>query len=132
MGRVCLFSYESSLKMVKKTIYFGRFISTPTPTELLIRSGAVLVAGEDGSGVIEEVDWEVKDPEEAKRKFGIADVETTGNDDGFFFPGFIGMSHFFRSLCCGRNYREELLASYYGNVDYGSQRRLVIGPACYR
>ena len=87
-------TYESVLKMVKKTIYFGRFISTPTPTELLIRSGAVLVAGEDGSGVIEEVDWEVKDPEEAKRKFGMVDVVTTGNDNGFFFPGFIGMSHF--------------------------------------
>jgi hypothetical protein len=99
LGRICPFleflerNYESFLKMVKKTIYFGRFISTPTPTEPLIRSGAVLVAGEDGSGVIEEVDWEVKDPEEAKRKFGMVDVVTTGNDDGFFFPGFIGMAH---------------------------------------
>jgi hypothetical protein len=81
------------MKMAKKTIYFGRFISTPTPTELLIRSGAVLVAGEDGSGVIEDVDWEVKDLEEAKSKFGVVDVVTTGND-GFFFPGFIGMAHF--------------------------------------
>jgi len=93
-SRFFLESYESFLKMVKKTIYFGRFISTPTPTELLIRSGAVLVAGEDGSGVIEEVDWEVKDPEEAKRKFGMVDVVTAGKDDGFFFPGFIGMAHF--------------------------------------
>jgi hypothetical protein len=86
-------NYESFLSMAKKTIYFGRFISTPTPTELLIRSGAVLVAGEDGSGVIEEVDWEAKDLEEAKSKFGMVDVVTTGNDDGFFFPGFIGTAH---------------------------------------
>jgi hypothetical protein len=105
--------------MAKKTIYFGRFISTPTPTELLIRSGAVLVIGEDGSGVIEEVDWEVKDQEEAKSKFGVADVVTTGNNDGFFFPGFIGMAHFFGSLCCGRSYRKGLLASCSGKVDYG-------------
>jgi hypothetical protein len=77
--------------MVKKTIYFGRFISTPTPADLLIRSGAVLVAGDDGGGVIEDADWEVKSAEEAKRKFGAeAEVVTVG-EDGFFFPGFIGM-----------------------------------------
>ena len=78
--------------MVKKTIYFGRFVSTPTPADLLIRSGAVLVTGEDGAGVIEDADWEVESAEEAKRKFRAeADVVVTGDEHGFFFPGFIGM-----------------------------------------
>lgn len=77
--------------MAKKTVYFGRFISTPTPAELLIKSGAVLVAGEDGSGFIEDVDWEVQSAEEARRKFGAEAEVVTGDEDGFFFPGFIGM-----------------------------------------
>ena len=79
--------------MVQDKIYFGRFVSVPTPAELLIRSGAVLVVGEDGGGTIEEVDWEVKSADEAKRKLGgEADVlVVTGDQDGFFFPGFIGM-----------------------------------------
>ena len=77
--------------MVQKSIYFGRFISVPTPAELLIRSGAVLVVGGDGGGTIEEVDWEVKSAEEAKRKFGGQADVVLGDKDGFFFPGFIGM-----------------------------------------
>lgn len=78
--------------MVSKTIYFGRFISTPTPADLVIRSGAVLVAADDGGGTIEDVDWEVKSAEEAKKKFG-SDVDVVaGDEDGFFFPGFIGMA----------------------------------------
>jgi len=76
--------------MGKRTIYFGRFISTPTPTELLIRTGAVLVAGEDGMGVIDEVDWEVQSAEEAATKFGGEAEVVTGLEDGYFFPGFIG------------------------------------------
>lgn len=79
--------------MVEKTIYFGRFISTPTPSELLIRSGAVLVAGDDGKGVIEDVDWEVQSAAEARGKFGGEAEVVTGLEDGFFFPGFIGMVH---------------------------------------
>lgn len=75
-----------------KTIYFGRFISTPTPSELLIRSGAVLVGGEDGSAVIEDVDWAAQSAEEAKQTFeSTADMDIViGEGDGFFFPGFIG------------------------------------------
>jgi hypothetical protein len=86
---------EKKKMMMKKTIYFGRFISTPTPAELLIRSGAVLVVGSEdggGSGVIEDVDWEVKSAEEARGKFSGADDVVTGDEEeGFFFPGFIGM-----------------------------------------
>ena len=77
--------------MVPKIIYFGRFISVPTPAELLIRSGAVLVVGGDGSGTIEQVDWEVESAEEAKRRFGEEADVVIGDKDGFFFPGFIGM-----------------------------------------
>ena len=79
--------------MEKRTIYFGRFISTPAPTELLIRSGAVLVTGDNGKGVIEDVDWEVQSAEEAKGKFGGEAEVVAGVEDGFFFPGFIGMVH---------------------------------------
>ncbi len=77
--------------MAKKTIYFGRFISTPTPTELLIQSGAVLVAGGNGAGVIEDVNWSVKTEEEAKEKFGGEGDVVKAEEEGFFFPGFIGM-----------------------------------------
>jgi hypothetical protein len=79
--------------MAKQTVYFGRFISTPAPAELLIRSGAVLVAGDDGSGFIADVDWEVQSAAEAKQKFGPEAELVTGDEDGFFFPGFIGTLH---------------------------------------
>ena len=81
--------------MASKKVYFGRFISTPTPTELLIQSGAVLVVGGDGAGVIEEVDWEVKTEDEARERFGggkDGEVDVVkAVEDGFFFPGFIGL-----------------------------------------
>ena len=76
--------------MVKKTIYCGRFASTPTPSDVVIRFGAVLVVGDDGIGVIEDVDWEVKSAAEAQDKFGQEVEIVTATEDGFFFPGFIG------------------------------------------
>ena len=77
-------------EMSRKTIYFGRFISTPTPDELLIRKGAVLVSAIDGTGVIEKVDWTVNGPNDAISKFGEEVGVVTAGDEGFFFPGFIG------------------------------------------
>ena len=81
--------------MVKKTVYCGRFASTPTPSDVVIRFGAVLVAGEDGAGIIEDVDWEVKSAAEAQDKFGQEVQIVTGPEDGFFFPGFIGNDYSF-------------------------------------
>ena len=90
--------------MSPKTIYFGRFISTPTPTDLLIRHGAVLVVGTDGVGAIEKTDWDVKNPEEAKAKFGEGVQVVTAEENGFFFPGYIGLFLSFTplisSFCC--------------------------------
>lgn len=76
--------------MSEKTIYFGRFISTPKPDQLLIRNGAVLVSSTDGRGVIEKVDWEVKTTQGAAKSFGVDAPVVTSKDNGFFFPGFIG------------------------------------------
>ncbi|EXJ85663.1 guanine deaminase [Capronia coronata CBS 617.96] len=75
--------------MAQKTIYFGRFISTPQPVELLIRVGAVLVDRNDGKGVIEKADWTVRDPKDAISKFGVDAPVITTKENGFFFPGFI-------------------------------------------
>ena len=76
--------------MTSKRIYFGRFISTPTPDELLIRLGAVLVDKKDGRGVIERADWNVNGPNDAASKLGVEAPVITAKDNGFFFPGFIG------------------------------------------
>jgi len=76
--------------MTQKTIYFGRFISTPVQDELLIRTGAVLVSSQDGRGVIEKADWSVNGPDEAVSKFGVDAPVVTAKENGFFFPGFIG------------------------------------------
>lgn len=76
--------------MSQATIYFGRFISTPQPDELLIRTGAVLVNTKDGRGVIEQADWTVNGPNDAASKFGVEAPVVTAKDNGFFFPGFIG------------------------------------------
>ncbi|KAH0845374.1 putative guanine deaminase [Fonsecaea pedrosoi] len=75
--------------MTQQRIYFGRFISTPKPDELLIRTGAVLVDRKDGRGVIEKADWTVNGPNDAISKFGVEAPVVTAGDDGFFFPGFI-------------------------------------------
>ncbi|EXJ84898.1 hypothetical protein A1O3_05573 [Capronia epimyces CBS 606.96] len=76
--------------MPQKTVYFGRFISTPQPNELLIRTGAALVNRKDGRGTIEKMDWTVGSPQDAVHKYGIDTPVVTAKDNGFFFPGFIG------------------------------------------
>lgn len=76
--------------MAQKTIYFGRFISTPKPDELLIRTGAVLVDRNDGRGVIEKVDWTVSSHEAARSSFEVEAPVIATKDNGFFSPGFIG------------------------------------------
>lgn len=76
--------------MTSKRIYFGRFISTPTRDELLIRTGAVLVDRKDGRGVIEKANWTVNGPNDAASKLGVEAPVVTARENGFFFPGFIG------------------------------------------
>jgi hypothetical protein len=76
----------------QQTIYFGRFIDTPTPTDLRVRTGAILVNAKDGTGKIQKADWTVTSANDAASKLGVkAPVMVAGND-GFFFPGFIGES----------------------------------------
>lgn len=77
--------------MAARTVYYGRFISAPTPDELLIQTGAVLVSSRDGRGIIEKADWRVTGAEDALAKFGIEVPVVTSGEHGFFFPGFIGM-----------------------------------------
>jgi guanine deaminase len=72
-----------------KTIYFGRFISAPTPDSLLILTGAVLVSNNDGHGTIEKADWTVNGAADALSKFNEEVPVVTANENGFFFPGFI-------------------------------------------
>jgi len=74
-----------------ETIYFGRFISAPRPDDLLIRTGAVLVDRSDSRGLIKKTDWTVKSPSDATSKFGVEAPVVIAKDNGFFFPGFIGM-----------------------------------------
>lgn len=73
-------------------IFLGRFISTPTPDQLLIQEGAVLVSSTDGRGFIDAVAWNVSSAEAAIAALGAASGTTvvTADDQGFFFPGFIG------------------------------------------
>ncbi|KAK5328396.1 hypothetical protein LTR93_002181 [Exophiala xenobiotica] len=73
----------------QETIYFGRFVSAPTPNELLIRTGAVLVDSKNGKGVITKADWTIDGPDGAVSKFGVEAPVVTSKDNGFFFPGFI-------------------------------------------
>ena len=77
--------------MTSKRIYFGRFVSAPKPDELVIRTGAVLVDRRDGRGVIEKADWTVNGPNDAASKLGVEAPVITATENGFFFPGFIGM-----------------------------------------
>lgn len=81
-----------SAKMASGTIYFGRFIDTPSATELRIRTGAVLVNTRDGTGIIQKADWTVNGPNDAASKMGVEAPIITAGADGFFFPGFIGES----------------------------------------
>lgn len=78
--------------MSQQTIYFGRFIDTPSAEEIRIRTGAVLVNSKDGHGIIEKADWTVNGPNDAASKLGVEAPIVTAQDNGFFFPGFIGMS----------------------------------------
>ena len=77
--------------MAQQTIYFGRFIDVPSADELRIRLGAVLVSSKDGRGVIEKTDWTVNGPNDAASKLGVEAPVITAKDNGFFFPGFIGL-----------------------------------------
>ncbi len=79
-------------RMGQETIYFGRFVSAPTPDELLIRTGAVLVDSKNGKGVITKADWTIDGPNGAVSKFGGEAPVVMPKDNGFFFPGFIGTS----------------------------------------
>jgi hypothetical protein len=73
-----------------RQVYFGRFIDAPTPSDLRIRTGAVLVSSADGTGRIEKVDWTVTTAEAAQEAFGSSGTAIVASRDGFFFPGFIG------------------------------------------
>ena len=77
--------------MAQQTIYCGRFIDTPSADELRIRLGALLVGSKDGRGMIEKADWTVNGPNDAASKLGVEAPVVTAKDDGFFFPGFIGL-----------------------------------------
>ena len=90
-----------------RTIYLGTFISAPDPgptSSLCMRRGAVLVSA-GPPGVIEKVDWTVRDGKEARVRFGLAggggegegevevvelDVDGEGRGGRFWFPGFVG------------------------------------------
>jgi hypothetical protein len=76
--------------MSQQMIYSGRFIDTPTPNDIRIREGAVLVSNQDGTGVIEKADWTGSGSATALQAMcpDAQVVESTTN--GFFFPGFIG------------------------------------------
>lgn len=77
----------------KKTLFTGRFISTPGPNDLLIQEGAVLVSSQNGHGIIEKADWKVTNSTEALSVFGLLADEiheiVSAPENGFFFPGFI-------------------------------------------
>ena len=84
---------QTASDATNKQVFYGRFISTPNPTELYIRSGAVLVSGSNGTGVIEATVWDVQDLPSAMAKLGVSNSTPVvqASDSGFFFPGFIGM-----------------------------------------
>ena len=78
--------------MGKRFLFHGRFISAPTPHQLLIQQGAVLVSRNDGHGLIEKTNWAANTIEQALESFGLqqADVEIIrASESTFFFPGFI-------------------------------------------
>lgn len=86
---------KRSTSAPKKIIYYGRFVSTPVRTELLIQTGAVLVSSDDGRGVIEKVFWDenlkVEDAQVTLLGNTTEDIQVVVADEsGWFFPGFIG------------------------------------------
>ena len=84
--------WHSKDSNITQQIFYGRFISTPTPDNLLIATGAVLVTSSDGTGYIQATAWDTTDPTDAAARLGVgADVPVIqAGDNGFFFPGFIG------------------------------------------
>lgn len=80
-------------------IFYGRFISTPSIDELLIQTGAVLVSNNNGSATILNAVWDVQSPEDAQAQFNVGSEVPViqAADDGFFFPGFIGILCWMRS-----------------------------------
>lgn len=74
-----------------RTIYFGRFIDTPTADGVRVRVGAVLVDRNDGYGLIENEVWGLERMLEVHEKLGVSKNINivTCPPDGFFFPGFV-------------------------------------------
>lgn len=77
-------------------MFFGRFVSTPTPDAYLIQHGAILVDRNDGHGVIAKCVWDDSlDAEQLDKVCARLGVEVEDirlvkcNENGFFFPGFI-------------------------------------------
>ncbi len=74
----------------KRTIYVGRFIHCLSLTELEICEKGVI--GVDAQGSIAFVERDVQDVEVEFEKYGWRGCEVVRVDEeGFFFPGFIGM-----------------------------------------
>ena len=75
-----------------RKVFLGRFIHVPSPDELSINQGAILV---DQDGTISKIAWgEELSERKAKSALGIGDenvVMVRCGEGGFFFPGFIGM-----------------------------------------
>lgn len=74
-----------------RTLFFGRFISTPGPETLLVQQGAVLVSSTDSKGVIDKVDWTVRSSGEALARWHLDQdlIVFRSTENGFFFPGFV-------------------------------------------
>lgn len=75
---------------VPPTIYLGTFVHSKSLSELEIcDQGAI---GVDSAGVIKFVERDVVRIEDVKAKYEEwEDAEVVRVEDGFFFPGFIGM-----------------------------------------
>lgn len=108
-----------------RTVFYGTFISLPrvpetsaTPTAapnypLIVKHGALWVGSEDGR--IQGSDWTVGDEDGLTRlidrmgwcleggggKEMVRIVRAREGRNGFFFPGFIGMSLAFSAACFG-------------------------------
>lgn len=84
------------------SLFFGNFLTHPDSTSLEIKTGAVLVSGDNGHGTIKLVDWTVKSSSEAREKFSegidklvVGDGELKvyeSSKNGWFGAGFIGES----------------------------------------
>lgn len=81
-----------AIVQAQQQVFYGRFISTPTPDEVVIQNGAVLVSSDDGIGTIVASTWDADSLENAIQQLGAPNetVVVQSGEDGFFFPGFIG------------------------------------------